>query len=174
VTARRRSRERRRDAAAYDSVIDQFDVESNPRYRKNRDGRGETYCNIFVWDVTRAMTAEIPHWVNEGGDPAEVGCGRETTANTIVAWLQTHGTRFGWRPLDPAGAQQLANRGCPVVAAWCNDGGIGHVAVVRPGTLTDEGPLVAQAGERNVRAERVARAFPEAWRNGYVRFFGHD
>ena len=49
-----------RSAAQYRKVIDQFNVESNKRYTPGEN----TYCNIFIWDVTRAMNAEIPHYIN--------------------------------------------------------------------------------------------------------------
>src|SRR5687767_1228481 len=40
-----------RNAATYDNVINQFAVGNNPRYAQRN---GNTYCNIFAWDVTRA------------------------------------------------------------------------------------------------------------------------
>lgn len=45
----------------YSAIINQFGVETNPRYRPRNNN---TYCNIFVWDVSSAMGAEIPHWIN--------------------------------------------------------------------------------------------------------------
>jgi len=174
VFAKRRGRIGHRDVDAYQTVIDQFDVESNRRYLRNRAGRGETYCNIFVWDVTRAMRAELPHWVDQDGEPAAVHCGRETTANDVIEWLRVHGERFGWHHADVSGAQRYANRGCPVVAAWHNPGGIGHLAMMLPGSVDERGPLVAQCGEINGVRIRAADAFGAAWRKGDVIYFVHD
>ena len=174
VFARRRSSRSKRDPFTYESVIDQFAVRTNLRYLKNRNGRGETYCNIFVWDVTRAMGAEIPHWLGADGSPTTTGRGRELTANDAIEWLRSHGPRFGWRAVDRSGAQAHANRGCPAIAAWLNPGGIGHIAVVRPGVLGEDGPIVAQAGETNEREVETARAFRSAWLSGEVVYFAHD
>jgi hypothetical protein len=174
VFARRRSRIADRDPGTYEAVIDQFHVESNPRYVRNRAGRGESYCNIFVWDVTRAMRAELPHWVDDDGEPAAVQCGRETTANGVIEWLRAHGARFGWHPAGASGAQSWANRGRPSIAAWYNPAGIGHLAVLRPGSVDEHGPLIAQAGEINAARVRAADAFGAAWRRGEVIYFIHD
>ncbi|NPV90054.1 MAG: hypothetical protein HPY50_04670 [Firmicutes bacterium] len=55
------SDENLRSPYAYDMIIDQFKVADNPRYKRRN---GNTYCNIFAWDVTNAMGAEIPYWVD--------------------------------------------------------------------------------------------------------------
>jgi WXG100 family type VII secretion target len=139
-----------RDARVYDVVIDQFAVGRNKRYDKNQQNKGETYCNIFVWDTTRAMGAEIPHWVNDQGNPVPQGQGRELSANGSIRWLETHGAERGWSVVTAQDAQQMANQGKPVVATYENPGGIGHVAMVRPGEYSlAEGPRIAQAGGRN-------------------------
>lgn len=136
-----------RSLALYDAVINQFAVEKNPRYRRNQQGKGETYCNIFVWDVTRAMGAEIPHWVDHNNKSTDLGKGIELDANDVIQWLQSQG---GWKEVDSERAQDLANQGYPVVATWLNPGGIGHIAVVRPGEYSSsQGPTIAQAGETN-------------------------
>ena len=57
-----------RSPELYRAVIDQFQVETAERYRPFRNGN--TYCNIYVWDVTRAMGAEIPLYTDpETGQP---------------------------------------------------------------------------------------------------------
>jgi len=84
-----------RSPALYDAVIDQFVVEKNPRYRRDQQGKGETYCNIFVWDVTRAMGAEIPHWVDQENNPTVLGKGIELDANAVIQWLQNRGKNQG-------------------------------------------------------------------------------
>lgn len=145
-----------RSVTRYNDAINQFAVGVNPRYAKRN---GNTYCNIFVWDVTRAMGAEIPHWVDGNGNPVGVGKGRELSANGVCSWLKNHGARFGWKKVSAAEAQAAANQGKPVVSSWHNPGGIGHVGIVRPGEITDRGPAAAQAGAKNFNRGHVADGF---------------
>jgi predicted chitinase len=156
-----------RGAEAYNAVIDQFSVDNNPRYAQ-RDGN--TYCNIFAWDVTKAMGAEIPHWVDGAGNPTGVGQGRELDANGGHRWLEQHGAKHGWREVSAQEAQALANQGHPTVASWNNPGGIGHIAVVRPGEDTGRGPAIAQAGARNFNDGHVKDSFG----NAPVKYFVND
>ncbi len=155
-----------RNANRYDQVLNQFGVGSNPRYRPRG---GNTYCNIFVWDATRAMGAEIPHWVDQSGRPARVGApgAWEMDANDTNRWLNNQGAGAGWRRVSAAQAQAHANTGAPSVVSWKNPGGIGHIGMVRPGQLTDRGPAMAQAGSRNFNNGHVADGFgrrqPEYW-----------
>ncbi|MCG0238548.1 MAG: hypothetical protein L6E13_04675 [Firmicutes bacterium] len=156
-----------RSASEYNRVLDQFDVENNPRYKPGTN----TYCNIYVWDVTRAMGAEIPHWVDDNGNPVPVGKGEELDANKKALWLEEHGPRFGWREVTAAEAQEMANRGHPVVAAWRNPRGIGHVAPVVPGEYDPEkGPTISQAGSKNFRRATVRDGFG---RLEEVRYYVH-
>lgn len=150
-----------RDPNLYAAVINQFGVESNPRYAQNQQGKGETYCNIFVWDATRAMGAEIPHWVDKNGNPGSPGNGnRELDANGTIRWMQVHGEQQGWKAVDATTAQAMANQGQPVVATMHNPGGIGHVAMVRPGEYADgQGPAIAQSGGRNMNDSHVKDGF---------------
>ncbi|MFL5320955.1 MAG: peptidoglycan-binding protein [Myxococcaceae bacterium] len=143
-----------RSAARYADVLNQFAVGVNPRYRPRS---GNTYCNIFVWDATKAMGAEIPHWWH----------GHELDANSVNSWLHQNGVAHGWRRVDAKTAQQFANAGRPSVASWRNPGGIGHVAMVRPGSINAAGPASAQAGARNFNYGHIANGFgsrhPEYW-----------
>jgi peptidoglycan hydrolase-like protein with peptidoglycan-binding domain len=165
---------KQRNAATYDAVIDQFAVGVNPRYTPKPK---TTYCNIFLWDVTRAMGSEIPHWVDGQGNPSKPSTkNKELTANATFEWLRKHGGRFGWRCLGSASkpeasapaskwpalwqeAQNLANRGFPVIGIWSNPGGIGHVGVVRPGQASANGPALAQAGAKNFNHGHVHEGF---------------
>jgi hypothetical protein len=158
-----------RDPNTYAQVINQFGVGENPRYARRN---GNTYCNIFAWDVTRAMGAELPHWRRHDGTPAqpfERGA-YEMNANGTARWLEQHGDRYGWRRVSAEEAQSHANRGAPAVAIRENPGGIGHVAVVRPGEMTDRGPCIAQAGGRNFN-EGHAR---DVWRGSEPMYWVHD
>lgn len=152
-----RSQPGARSPALYNQVLDQFAVHRNPRYAHRN---GATFCNIFVWDVTRAMSCEIPHWVTPAGDPAAAGKGNELNANDLNAWLHQHGVRFGWQRRPLADAVAAANQGCPVVASWANRAGIGHIAMVRPGLASPtEGPWLAQAGAVNANRIRMFKVW---------------
>ncbi len=160
-----------RDPDSYSDVLDQFAVESNSRYTKNQQGKDETYCNIFVWDATKAMGAEIPHWVDSKGNPVPQGQGSELSANGTIGWLETHGVEQGWKVLTAEEAQAMANQGKPVVASWENPTGIGHVAMVRPGEYSSAtGPHLAQAGANNYNHTTVSETF----RNKEVIYYYHD
>jgi hypothetical protein len=152
-----------RSADQYDSVIDQFDVENNPRYTPRvqwEGGNFDTFCNIFVSDVTRAMGAEVPHFWE----------GQELDANRTADWLRDHGPDFGWRPVSEQEAQQMANDGKPVVVAWNNPDGIGHVGMVRPGEINENGPALAQAGSENLNNAHVRDTFGGA----NVVYYAHE
>jgi hypothetical protein len=160
-----------RSAATYDAVLDQFAVDVNPRYAIRN---GATFCNIFVWDVTRAMGAEVPHWVDRNGDPTPHNSklGNELNANAVNRWLHEHGARYGWQQVDLRTAVAHANQGRPVVASHNNVGGIGHVAMVRPGNIDPSyGPLMAQAGSTNSNGIRLHRVWKKSTN---VEFWSHD
>lgn len=154
-------------------IIQQFQVAANPRYRQNQQGKGETYCNIAVWDVTRALGAEIPHWVVGNGLPSSPGHGRELDANATVEWLRRNGPDFGWRKVPEALAFAAVNLGRPAVAAWYNAGGIGHVAIVRPGEKDPvRGLPIAQSGARNFEDGYLVDGFGTR-AAGEVEFYVH-
>lgn len=161
-----------RSAGAYSNVLNQFAVEHNPRYAQRG---GNTYCNIFVWDASLAMGAELPHWVDAGGNPVAVGRGGELNANGVYDWLQSHGGRFGWREVSGEEAQALASQGMPAVAAWHSGSGApGHVAMIRPGEFSPtQGPAIAQAGGTNYNETTAAVGFGSA-RLPAVRYWVHD
>lgn len=169
VDAPLQNRPGERSASAYADVLDQFAVGNNPRYARRN---GNTYCNIFSWDATRAMGAEIPHWVDRNGNPAAVGArgAWEMDANATNRWLHNHGPRNGWRQVSAEEAQRMANQGHPTVASWNNPGGIGHIAMVRPGELTAGGPTIAQAGSSNFNSGTVRQGFGSA----QPEYFVHD
>lgn len=107
------------------------------------------------------MGAEIPHWWK----------GRELDANSVNAWLSSNGKTYGWQKVDAKTAQAYANAGRPSVASWrppaSGGGGIGHLSMVRPGSITASGPASAQAGARNFNMGHIANGFgwrqPEYW-----------
>lgn len=144
-----------RDPELYKRVILQFMVERNPRYTP-RDGN--TFCNIFTWDVTLAMYCEIPHWVDDfnTGIPVKVGKGVELNANNQCTWLAKHGPRYGWSEADLPTALANAKRGAPTLVTFLHVGGIGHVAMLLP---TEPAPRIAQAGARNFYDEPLTHGF---------------
>lgn len=160
-----------RSAALYAQVIAQFGVETNARYANNKKGTGDTYCNIFLWDVTSAMGAEIPHYVDAAtGAPRtypDVTGATELNANAIYRWLEEHGRQYGWIEVTPEVAQAHANQGGPAVTSWYNSsGGSGHVQIVRPAEAgeaydAERGPAIAQAGSKLLESATVRDVFSE-------------
>jgi len=146
-----------RNQTLYRAVINQFDVENNARYQNNKKGEGDTYCNIFAWDVTRAMGAEIPHYIDaQTGAPAIAGASnaKEMDANQVNDWLNTYGTSYGWVKASAEQAQQYADAGMPAVTSWKNPSGHGHLQVVSPSTDgqydASRGVAIAQAGAQRI------------------------
>ena len=143
------SSEGARNPALYRSVIDQFSVETAERYKPFRDGY--TYCNIFMWDVTSAMGAEIPHYTNpQTGEPMYYPDIKGATQMGAIAtdeWLKKYGPEYGWRQVDAETAQRYANSGRPAVTTA---GSLGHVQIVCPSQDGDfdqiRGVTIAQAG----------------------------
>jgi hypothetical protein len=139
-----------RSPEALRAVIDQFSVETAERYRPRRNG-SDTYCNIFVWDVTSALESEIPHYVDPAtGTPRaypDVSGAREQGAVAMERWLETTGARYGWREADAETAQRYANEGRPAVTTSAS---AGHIQMVCPslsgGYDPARGVTIAQAG----------------------------
>lgn len=149
-----------RAAWRVEAVVRALQVETNPRYTPrdlNKDGTRETFCNIFLWDFTVAMGAEIPHWTRPDGTPCPVGNGTELSANRTLDWMLDYGLRHGWRQIDEKDARVFARAGDPTVALWQHHGGIGHVAAVIP-ARPDE-TYIAQAGAVNFSRGPLARGF---------------
>lgn len=173
------SDESNRSASLYESVIAQFKVETNARYAVNKGGTGDTYCNIFMWDVTRAMGAEIPHYVDaqtlEARYYPDVSGARELNANGIYDWLSKMGGSYGWKKVTAEEAQALANKGSPVVTAWKNTSGHGHVQVVCPsksGTYNEKlGVTVAQAGRNLFSYGYITDVYSESLKQ--VVYYAH-
>lgn len=147
-----------RTAEKYDAVVDQFAVEQAERYAPRDltgDGRNETFCNVFAADVCSAMGAPLPR----------------LRANQMVSWLAGPGSDAGWAEVNSASARLFAAYGHPTLVAWQNPDPQqpGHIAVVRPSTLTSEPLRIAQAGARNFARGTLAAGFGSR----PVRFFVH-
>lgn len=155
-----------RDSKLYLAVIDQFEVETNPRYA-SRDGK--TYCNIFAWDVTRAMQTELPHWVDAEERPTSAGApgARRLDCNSLVGWLYRHGPSCGWMRTTKENAQIAADGGHPTIAILRNAAGNGHLAVLLPQENDLAGAMLSQAGAVRFARGNLLEAFghhvPEFW-----------
>lgn len=136
-----------RNPASYVKVVEQFNVANEKRYAAVA---GSTFCNIFAWDVTRAMGVEIPHWIEqsdlEGGAPRKIELDVNLTMNWLVHASQQPGRK--WIEVSPDQARSAANAGHPAVATWPNPSGHGHIMVVMPdGSEGPKGQMrIAQAG----------------------------
>lgn len=161
--------EGQRSPDAYKQVAKQFEVETNPRYVKGHSGGSETYCNIFLWDVTKAMGCEVPHWVDVAtGVEVPMGKGKELSANGVCDWFKTHALKFDWMPCGVGQARKRASAGYPTVVLWKNPGGIGHVAMVLPGK---DFTHIAQAGSNNFFDLDLTKGFGSV---GPLEFYTHD
>lgn len=150
-----------RSANALRAVAGQFCVETSKRYRPKPDGR--TYCNIFVWDVTRALEAEVPHWLGT------VGARIETTCNMLLPWFVNDGKALGWTEADELSAGIAAAAGHPTVAIWRNPTNKpGHIALLLPSP--DTTTRIAQAGKECLFDVPLAEGFG---RIHPIRFFTH-
>ncbi len=175
-----------RSAFDYAKVIDQFRVDESARYEPGT----ATYCNIFVWDVTRAMGAEIPHYVSKGDQAgastvdelgqftAPANQLQELNVNRTVAWLAHAGQENGWRRVDARMAQDMANGGHPAVAIWPNPNAEkpGHIATVRPGSLplSPSGVAIAQAGRLVLDADHLDTGFNDPKLQKAVQYWYHE
>lgn len=173
------SHEGNRSPELYRQVLDGLDVENNPRYAPRN---GSTYCNIFMWDATKAMGAEIPHYTNSvtgdktSKDDPDV---MHMNANRISNWLNTHGERYGWYEVSAEQAQALANQGHPAVTIWKNkSGGHGHCQVVSPSKDGSYDPVrgvaIAQAGRRLKNYDYITSVYsPTGTSLPEVQYFAH-
>lgn len=153
------------DRTTLHKIVKALDVVDAPRYKRDAN----TYCNIFVWDVTRNARCEVPHWVVPHTDLAgEVGGKNvELDANAQIDWLSRN-----WVEQDRNAAFASAEAGYLVVVTWRSPpGGIGHVAVLLP-----EG-TIAQAGAHNFVGAPIGSGFGRLPVKFYVSpqrvFFGN-
>ena len=169
-----------RSAQAYRQVIDQFNVETNQRYAVNKKGTGDTYCNIFAWDVTSAMGAEIPHYTNpETGEPMHypnTKGAKAMNANSMNKWLNKYGAQYGWYEVTAEEAQYYANQGMPAVTSWKNPSGHGHMQIVSPsktgGYDASKGVAIARAGRTLRNYGHITQTYGDR-RLKEVQYFAH-
>ncbi|MDR0446653.1 MAG: hypothetical protein LBH17_06490 [Oscillospiraceae bacterium] len=159
----------------YIAAVAQFDVTQAPRYAPGRNGH--TYCNIFVWDVTRALGCEVPHYIDPAsGAPMEypdTAGASELNALSMGRWLASTGKSYGWVEVSPEQAQLQANRGRPAVAV---SSAVSHISMVVP-SRTDYDPrlgvAVAQAGSVVTNYSYLGNIYSDAGMKS-VRYFVHE
>lgn len=156
-----------RSPAALLEVVAQFPVETATRYAPMP---GATRCNTYAWDVTRALSCEIPHWLR----------GRELRANDLVQWLEgslvghypLQGPAHGWREVDEHAAVARAGAGFPTVCTWRNPNPklSGHIAIVMPSDASGR-TMISQAGRSVLAYAPLANGFGSV---KPIRFWTHD
>ena len=165
-----------RNPDLYRAVINQFQVETTERYRPFRDGN--TYCNIYVWDVTRAMGAEIPLYTDpETGAPRyypDIKGAKSMGAIAMDQWLSEHGSKYGWFEVGAEAAQKHANLGKPAVTTA---GSLGHVQIVCPSKDGEYDPIrgvaIAQAGRIVTSYTHISGIYGSNSLNSKVRYWIH-
>ena len=145
----------RRTRRSYLNVIHQFAAGHNPRYAPDAKG---SRAHVFVWDVSRAMGCEIPHFL----------AGRELNLAQTVDWLKMSSLSRGWRKVKLETALEQVELGNLAVVVP-KDPRQKKIAVLRP--RDEQGAL------------RVAAAVPEkgndvglfeAMGTNEVELFVHD
>ena len=158
-----------RNPVSYKQALAQFDVVNNPRYTPRNNN---TYCNIFLWDGSRALGCEIPHfklYYSKIGDKV-VLTGNEFNANVVAQWFSSEAAPLaGWHEASVDDAAAHVNKGAPTVIIWNNPGGIGHVAWLLPSPITGIF-RAAQAGGTNFFDDDYRKGFG----NAPVKFYVHD
>ena len=142
-----------------------------------KDGGSHTHCSQFAAAACDKLGVYLLH-------PPEHPS--VLLANAQFDWLgDEKGKRRGWETVkSPVAAQDEANKGRVVVAVYKNPDPKkhGHIAIVRPGTLTPEeiakaGPMIIQAGGHNYESATLKQGFanhPDGFAKGTIAFYAHD
>jgi hypothetical protein len=126
VQAPVQSREGRRSRQVLKQVVNQFAVGHNPRYQP--DGPGNPRSHIFIWDVSRAMNVEVPHFVGA----------KELSLGQTCDWLRHEGPTRGWIRAAMEDAAGYARQGLLVIA-MPREIRLKHLAVVSPDAVEKDG-----------------------------------
>lgn len=177
--------EGQRSADALNIIIDQFDVENRNRYQRTSTS---TFCNIFAWDVTSAMQAELPHWIRRDNNmlyqydfkksySQNAETARKLNVNNTVDWLKNNADDIGYSECTAKEAQHAANRGEVAVTLWKNPNSTksGHIQVVRPTPNGEEynsskGVYLAQAGSNNYNAIYLRDKYSSSYQNALIYY----
>jgi hypothetical protein len=114
-----------RDPERYLQVIHQFAVGTNPRYEP--EGPGKPRGHIFVWDISRAMGCEVPHFVGA----------RELTVAQTVDWLRHEGPMRGWHKVADHDVLEVCKLGTLIVALP-RDIKVKQLAIVAPQEMPND------------------------------------
>ncbi len=171
ITPHKTNAEGHRSADAYNEVLADLDVANRKRYTPSN---GSTWCNIYVWDATKAMGCEIPHYYDPKTGAAltreyclkNPGSYYEMSATRMTSWLANYGAKNGWIECDEATAIAMANKGMPTVAAATTTN---HVAMVTPQRAGETGVMISQAGARNFEHGSIKNGFG----NYPVKYYYH-
>lgn len=159
-----------RSATRTEQVTAQFKLESDTRYQP---GDGKTWCNIWAWDWSCAMGAEIPHWVDAKDMPCKPFApgGRELSANSLADWFTSAAAKaLGWSERRAtASVVAEVNAGNVAIAIVAIPGGHGHITPIVPDKLAIH---VAHVGSNNRQRCTLAQAFGVALA-AKVRFWVH-
>lgn len=161
----------RRSREAYLAVLSALDPRHHARYQPSRSSM---WCNILSWDATCALGCEVPHWVlRPGGDPRKIEDWNELDANETAEWLgSSAGRAAGWHPIDRHQAEAMTAGGFPVVIAWANRSGSGHVAMAMP--PREDGLLrCCAAGAVCVWDVPIVKSFGDLGAREAI-YYGHD
>jgi hypothetical protein len=134
----------RRSPEAYAAAMDQFAVGRNPRYAP--DGTASR-AHFFVWDVSRALGVEIPHFVR----------GQEQSLALTCLWMRESSSAQGWVRVDLARGAEHASSGGPCVVTT-RDPRLSMLGLVRPVGDALGKPLIAAAGRRRGNALTLVEA----------------
>jgi len=147
VVAPVQSQEDGRTRGLLEQVLKQFAVANNPRYEP--DAPDKPRGHIYVWDVSRAMACEIPHFLGA----------KELSLGQTVDWLRHEGPMRGWRRAEAQDAVAAANEGLLAIA-MPKEPRLKHLAVVIPQDQPpDLLPVVAGAGVKRGWALPVGEVF---------------
>ncbi len=113
------SREGKRSKALYEQVVNQFAIGNNDRY--DEDAPGKPRGHIYVWDVSRAMGCEIPHYTGA----------RELSLVQTIDWLKREGPMRGWVRVTTSDVFDIAERG-QLVVVIPKDMRVRQMAIVLP------------------------------------------
>lgn len=126
------SKEGKRTRESYEQAFKQFAIGFNDRY--DEDGPGKPRGHIYVWDVSKAMGCEIPHFAGA----------RELSLVQTIDWLRHEGPMRGWLKISETEAANHANRG-ELVVVIPRDLKVRQMAIVVPHDAKG-GLLVTGAG----------------------------
>lgn len=120
------SRAGRRTRLLLEQAVLQFGLAVNPRYTD--DAPGKIRGHIFVWDVSRAMDCEIPHFVGA----------KELTLAQTCDWVRHEGPMRGWKRVSTPDLYERAAEG-KLVVAIPRDARTKFVALVLPQEEANDG-----------------------------------